>query len=81
MYTPVLPGYRGERKNNMKKAVLTVCVYGDFAKKDIRIKLFPAGSTNSFTFQNVLIGAGYDAKLFTMNDTDIPDSLLTADVQ
>lgn len=57
----------------MDKALFTVCVYGDFEKKDIRIKLFPAdGTTNQFTFQNILISAGYDANLFTVNASDIP---------
>lgn len=54
------------------KALFTICVYGDFAKNDIRIKMFPANSTNEFNFQNILIAAGYDAKLFTVNDTDVP---------
>lgn len=55
------------------KAIMEICVYGDFAKKDIRIKVFPAdGTTNCFYFQNIMIAAGYDAKLFTVNDTDVP---------
>jgi hypothetical protein len=56
----------------MDKALFTVCVYGDFEKKDIRIKLFPTGSNNEFTFQNILISAGYDANLFTINASDVP---------
>jgi hypothetical protein len=57
----------------MEKAVFTICVYGDFAKKDIRIKLFEAnGGTAQFAFQNTLKSAGYDAELFTVNNTDVP---------
>lgn len=55
------------------KLATTICVYGDFAKKDIRIKPFaPGGGCSEFTFQNVLRDAGYDAELFCLNDTDLP---------
>lgn len=54
------------------KLALTICVYGDFAEKDLRLKVFAPGESAQFTFQNVLRDAGYDAKLFALNDTDLP---------
>lgn len=53
------------------KQIATICVYGDFKKDDVRIKIFPSGGTGEFTFQNILIEAGYDAKLFSLHDEDI----------
>lgn len=53
------------------KQIATICVYGDFKKDDVRIKIFPSGGTGEFTFQNILIEAGYDAKLFGLHDEDI----------
>lgn len=43
---------------------MTIAVYGDFKKEDIRIKIFNKGSLEVFRFQNTLIEAGYDCKLF-----------------
>lgn len=54
------------------KLALTICVYGDFAKKDIRLKAFAPGAGSQHTFQNVLKLAGYDAELFILNDDDLP---------
>lgn len=55
-----------------EKQIATICVYGDFKNKDVRIKIFPAESgTHQFAFQNILNEAGYDAKLFSLNNTDI----------
>lgn len=54
------------------KTAFVICVYGDFEKKDIRIKIMPSGTTEKFTFQNILREAGYDAELFSIYDTDIP---------
>ena len=55
------------------KVALTICVYGDFEKKDIRMKVIPSdGTTTAFAFQNILHMAGYDAELFNIKDTDIP---------
>ena len=45
---------------------MTICVYGDFAAKDIRVKLFgdaAAASAYPERFANILEDAGYDAVL------------------
>lgn len=55
----------------IKKVVLTVAVYGDFEKKDIRIKCFNDRTPTKFRFQNTLREAGYDCELFSIHDTDI----------
>lgn len=52
------------------KNIATICVYGDFAKKDIRMKVFSEGDARRFAFQNVLREAGYDAELFSLTDED-----------
>ena len=51
---------------------MAICVYGDFKKDDIRMKIFKSGDMQQYSFQNTLISAGYDAKLFSVNDTEIP---------
>jgi hypothetical protein len=53
------------------KAVATICVYGDFKKKDIKVKTFPPSTTKQFAFLNTLREAGYDAELFSLNDVDL----------
>lgn len=50
------------------KNITTICVYGDFAKKDIRLKVFAEGDARRFAFQNILREAGYDAELFSLTD-------------
>lgn len=45
---------------------MTIAVYGDFKKDDVRIKVMKEGGTEQFSFQNTLIAAGYDCKLFTI---------------
>lgn len=60
------------------KNVITILVYGDFAKKDIRLKFFePNGTLLPYQFQNILRDAGYDAELYSVNDTDIPWTIPT----
>lgn len=54
------------------KNLFTICVYGDFKKNDIRMKVFKSGDREQYSFQNTLIRAGYDAKLFSVNDTEVP---------
>lgn len=54
------------------KNLFTICVYGDFKKDDIRIKVFKSGDAREYSFQNTLISAGYDAKLFSISDADVP---------
>lgn len=57
----------------VKRVVLEVAVYGDFEKKDIRIKVFkPEGGTGIYQFQNVLRTAGYDCEIHVFNNTDLP---------
>ena len=49
-----------------RTATMTICVYGDFVKKDIRVKVFPdeqGRNTKSLRFRNTLRDAGYDAIL------------------
>lgn len=46
--------------------MLNICVYGDFKNKDIKVRVVT--NREQFTFQNVLISAGYDAELFTVSD-------------
>lgn len=55
------------------KKVATICVYGEFEKKEIRIKVFPTSENEQrhYIFQNILREAGYDAELFSINDNDI----------
>lgn len=53
------------------KQVFTLAVYGTFKDGDVRIKIFMSPSTEQFRFQNTLVGAGYDCKLFSINDTDL----------
>ena len=52
------------------KNIATICVYGDFDKKDIRMKVFAEGDARRFAFQNILLEAGYDAELFFLTDED-----------
>ena len=47
---------------------MNICVYGDFKKHDIRIKIFYDGLLSHYSFQNILRDAGYDAELFTVPD-------------
>lgn len=54
------------------KNLFTICVYGDFKKDDIRMKIFKSGDMQQYSFQNTLTSAGYDAKLFSVNDAEIP---------
>lgn len=51
----------------------SICVYGDFEKKDIRLKVFTDNGTNMFAFQNILQEAGYDAHLFCIDDVNNPE--------
>ena len=52
------------------KNIASICVYGDFAKKDIRMKVFADQDARRFAFQNILREAGYDAELFFLTDED-----------
>lgn len=54
------------------KNLFTICVYGDFKKNDIRMTIFKSGDMKQYSFQNTLISAGYDAKLFGVNDAEVP---------
>ena len=56
------------------KNLFTVCVYGDFKKDDVRIKIFESWSMTQYSFQNTvtLTSAGYDAMLFSVSDADVP---------
>lgn len=49
----------------------TICVYGDFEKKDIRIKI--VSNQEQYTFQNTLKSAGYDAELFSLDENEIKE--------
>lgn len=53
------------------KQVFTLAVYGTFKDGDVRIKIFMSPTTEQFRFQNILVEAGYDCKLFSINDTDL----------
>lgn len=53
------------------KHFTTLCVYGDFKKGDIRIKFLT--NESQYSFQSTLQSAGYDAELFNIYDTDIPN--------
>lgn len=48
--------------------MLTIAVYGDFAKKEIKVKTFKTGTTEQFRFQNTLREAGYDCELFHVDE-------------
>lgn len=48
-----------------------IAVYGDFGKKDIRIKLMAGVWLEQFKFQNTLHDAGYDCELFHVNDDEL----------
>lgn len=54
------------------KNLFTICLYGDFKNKDIRAKIFKAGDSKQYRFQNILVEAGYDATLFDVNDEEVP---------
>lgn len=53
---------------------MTIAVYGDFGKDDIRLKMFRGNSTNQFVFQNTLKDAGYDCKLFFVTEQDLAEA-------
>lgn len=42
----------------------TIDVYGDFKKNDVKVK--PVTNKEQFVFQNILIQAGYDCQLHTI---------------
>lgn len=50
-----------------------ICVYGDFSKKDMRLKVFTDQNPSMYQFQNILREAGYDAELFLIDDTRYPE--------
>lgn len=64
---------RKEVRKMVKKNVMTVAVYGDLAKKDVRIKVFGNGN-EMYPFQNILLEAGYDCMLFCINNTDLEEA-------
>ena len=49
---------------------MNICVYGDFSKKDIRIKVFYNGDMEQYIFQNILRDAGYDVQIHNVPELD-----------
>ena len=49
---------------------MNICVYGDFSKKDIRIKIFYNDDVEQYRFQNILRNAGYDAEIHNVPELD-----------
>ena len=68
--TPATGERVAERKEDMEE-LFTICVYGDFKRRDIRIKIFKSDDSRQYSFQNTLIEAKYDAVLISANDEDV----------
>ena len=50
---------------------ITLAIYGDFSKNDVRYKLFEGDSVEQYSFQNILINAGYNCKLTTISKEEL----------
>lgn len=54
--------------------IITIAIYGDFEKKDIRTRIM-INNGEQYRFQNMLISAGYDCILESLSIKEIEEAI------